>query len=620
MTIRRLLIANRGEIAVRIVRACREARIESVAVYSDADARARARQRQPIAPSGSVPPRPAESYLSIPALIEAARLAAADAVHPGYGFLSEQRGVRPGVRAAGTDLRRPARRTSSSGWDRRSQRAALMEGAGVPVVPGRTPGDQTDGGLLEAARSGRLSRARQGIGRRRRQGHARRAIGRGRHRARAGGAARGGSGIRGRHPVRRATDRAAAARGNPGVRRRAGRRAAPVRARVLRPAPAPEDRRGEPVAGPDDSGCAIGWAARRWRPHAPAGYRNAGTIEFLLEGSGDEARFYFLEMNTRLQVEHPSDRSGDRRRPRARAARGRGRRAAALDAGLALQPRPRDRVPHLRRGSRPRVPAAGRTAAALSRAVRPWHPDRLRRRRRRRCGESTTIRCWRRSSRQPRRAPPPSRGCAPRSARIPCSASAPTSRSCCGCIDLPAFTEGRLHTGFVDRAPAGTRRVPEPRPSRVRRGSGCADRLERPTARPESFAGSLVACDPVGALRMNARRVTLRFGDDRSGRRGAGRRQGDDRRRDLRRRGSGAGPARRGRDRGRSLGRRIRRHALGLLRRLRLRARGAARRTPEAQRTTGNAFGADARDRPAGPRACRRCRRAGATRSSCSRR
>ena len=86
--IKRLLIANRGEIALRVIRACRELAVETVAVYSDADARAphvAAADRAVL-----LGPAPAsESYLAIARLIEAARTSGADAVHPGYGFLSE---------------------------------------------------------------------------------------------------------------------------------------------------------------------------------------------------------------------------------------------------------------------------------------------------------------------------------------------------------------------------------------------------------------------------------------------------------------------------------------------------------------------------------------------------
>src|SRR5258707_12542382 len=90
--IRRLLIANRGEIAVRIIRACRELGVETVAVYSDADAHAPhttlADQAVPIGPAPS-----AASYLSIPRLLAAARTSGADAVHPRYGFLSANAAV-----------------------------------------------------------------------------------------------------------------------------------------------------------------------------------------------------------------------------------------------------------------------------------------------------------------------------------------------------------------------------------------------------------------------------------------------------------------------------------------------------------------------------------------------
>jgi acetyl/propionyl-CoA carboxylase alpha subunit len=89
MTLRRVLVANRGEIAVRIIRACREARIETVAVYSDADARAvHVREADRAVRIG--PAAAADSYLCIPALIDAAAHTGCDALHPGYGFLSER--------------------------------------------------------------------------------------------------------------------------------------------------------------------------------------------------------------------------------------------------------------------------------------------------------------------------------------------------------------------------------------------------------------------------------------------------------------------------------------------------------------------------------------------------
>ena len=89
MTIRRLLIANRGEIARRIMRACRELGIETVAVYSDADAQAPSvREADHAVRLGPPPAR--ESYLNIQAILDAATSTGADAIHPGYGFLSER--------------------------------------------------------------------------------------------------------------------------------------------------------------------------------------------------------------------------------------------------------------------------------------------------------------------------------------------------------------------------------------------------------------------------------------------------------------------------------------------------------------------------------------------------
>ena len=101
--------------------------------------------------------------------------------------------------------------------------------------------------------------------------------------------------------LERYVERAAPHRG-PGARRRPRQRRAPGRARVLDPAPAPEADRGEPVALRHARDAARAWARRRARSRAAVGYVNAGTVEFLVDG---DRNFYFLEMNTRLQVEHP---------------------------------------------------------------------------------------------------------------------------------------------------------------------------------------------------------------------------------------------------------------------------------------------------------------------------
>jgi acetyl-CoA carboxylase biotin carboxylase subunit len=301
MTIRRLLIANRGEIAVRIIRACREARIESVAVYSDADARA-AHVRAADRAVRIGPPPAGASYLSIPALIDAARLTSADAVHPGYGFLSEQPAFARACERAGLTFVGPPADVIERMGSKIVARA-LMQGTGVPVVPGRTPDDQTEGGVIEAARAVGYPVLVK---------------------ASAGG---GGKGMRVVRSDQEATEHVPSARreaeaafgdGSLYIERLIERprhveiqvfadarggvlhlfeRECSVQRRhqkIVEESPSP----GLTTTLRDRMGSAAVAAARA------SGYRNAGTVEFLLEGSGDDARFYFLEMNTRLQVEH----------------------------------------------------------------------------------------------------------------------------------------------------------------------------------------------------------------------------------------------------------------------------------------------------------------------------
>src|SRR5262249_36561606 len=146
--IRRLLVANRGEIAVRVIRACRELGIESVAVYSDADAGAphvAAADR-----SVRVGPSPAaESYLSIPRVIEAATSSGADAIHPGYGFLSENARFAAACADAGvTFVGPPPAAIARMGSKIEARRIAAD--TGEPVVPGETPADQSDEGIRAA--------------------------------------------------------------------------------------------------------------------------------------------------------------------------------------------------------------------------------------------------------------------------------------------------------------------------------------------------------------------------------------------------------------------------------------------------------------------------------------
>jgi acetyl-CoA carboxylase biotin carboxylase subunit len=302
MSIRRVLVANRGEIAIRIFRACREAGIETVAVYSDADAdAAHVLAADRALRIGPAPAR--ESYLDASAVLAAAREAQADAIHPGYGFLSENAGFARACEGTGIIFVGPSAATIEMMGSKIAARA-LMERAGVPVVPGATPADQSDAGILSAARSIGFPVLVK---------------------ASAGG---GGKGMRVIRGTNDAVDSIAAARreaesafadgtlyleklvSNPrhvevqvfgdaqGNVVHLFERECSIQRRhqkVIEESPSPALT----AALRGQMGLAAVKAAQA------ASYRNAGTIEFLLEGSGAEARFYFLEMNTRLQVEHP---------------------------------------------------------------------------------------------------------------------------------------------------------------------------------------------------------------------------------------------------------------------------------------------------------------------------
>ena len=298
----RVLVANRGEIAVRVIRACRELGIETVAVYSEADAGA---LHVTLADRAVAigPPAPADSYLSIPRLIDAARSTGAEAVHPGYGFLSESAAFAGACAEAGLVFVGPPSAVIARMGSKVAARQ-LMESHRVPVVPGETPRDQSPAALeAAAARVGYPVLLKPSAG---------------------------GGGI-GMRVVRAADELAHAAE----AARREARaafgdetlyverlieRARHVEIQVLADAhghvwhvferECSLQRRHQKVIEESPS-VAVSPALRERMGEAAvaaaraAGYRNAGTIEFLLDGDGDEARFYFLEMNTRLQVEHP---------------------------------------------------------------------------------------------------------------------------------------------------------------------------------------------------------------------------------------------------------------------------------------------------------------------------
>jgi 3-methylcrotonyl-CoA carboxylase alpha subunit len=295
----KVLIANRGEIAVRVARTCRVMRIPTVAVYSEADADAlhvrAADEAVLIGPAES-----ARSYLKIDAIVDAARKTGADAVHPGYGFLSQSGDFADAVAAAGLVFIGPPGPVHRRMGDKKGARR-LMASAGVPVVPGYDGDDQKDATLLaEARRIGWpviLKPSRGGGGKGMRAVHAEEDFARALAASRREGAAAFGDDVmvlerlveRPRHVEVQVLADAEGRTVHLGEREcSVQRRHQKVVEETPSPALTPALRA---------SLCAAGVAAAR-----AAGYVNAGTVEFLLDSAGS---FYFLEMNTRLQVEHP---------------------------------------------------------------------------------------------------------------------------------------------------------------------------------------------------------------------------------------------------------------------------------------------------------------------------
>ncbi len=297
--IRKILVANRGEIAVRILRACREAGIRGAVVYSEPD-----RAALPVVLAdeayliGPAPSR--ESYLRAEAIVALAVEIGADAIHPGYGFLSENADfARACVEAGVTFIGPPPEAIAVMGSKVESRR--LMMDAGVPVVPGgRDPLADLDAAAAAAEEIGYPVMLK----------------------AAAGGGGKGMRRVDGPDDLagafRAARSEAAASFGDDAVYMEKyiveprhveiqvlgdshgrvvslGERECSLQRRhqkVVEEAPSP-------VVSPELRR-RMGEAAIR--AAEAAGYTNAGTVEFLLDSSGE---FYFLEMNTRLQVEHP---------------------------------------------------------------------------------------------------------------------------------------------------------------------------------------------------------------------------------------------------------------------------------------------------------------------------
>ena len=239
---KKILVANRGEIALRIIFACRELGIKTVAVYSEADENSlHVRFADEDICIG--PARSADSYLSVPAIISAAEITGADAIHPGYGFLSESAYLAEVCEACHIRFIGPDPSVIRLLGDKAKARRAMKK-AGVPMLPGSEGPVESEDIAHKVAREIGYPGDHQGGGRRRRPRHAHREGTEGTGPRLPHGAARGRGGVRAGRRLHREVSRLAAAHRIPDPRRSSRQRGAPRRARVLDPAPPPEaDRR-----------------------------------------------------------------------------------------------------------------------------------------------------------------------------------------------------------------------------------------------------------------------------------------------------------------------------------------------------------------------------------------
>ncbi len=206
---RKILIANRGEIALRVICACKELGIPTVAVYSEADRNSlHVRFADEAVCIG--PPRSSESYLNIPHVISAAEITNVDAIHPGYGFLSENANFAEVCEASRITFIGPSPELIRLMGEKDRARREVAA-AGLPIVPGSDGVVESEEAALKAAKKDWLSAHRQSVGRRRRTWHARRPQAeRTRHRVR-NRARRGAAGVRNARRLSRKVYRAPAA-------------------------------------------------------------------------------------------------------------------------------------------------------------------------------------------------------------------------------------------------------------------------------------------------------------------------------------------------------------------------------------------------------------------------
>jgi geranyl-CoA carboxylase alpha subunit len=294
-----LLIANRGEIARRIMRTARRMGIRTIAVYSDADEAAlHVREADVAVRIGSAAPR--DSYLNISAILDAAKRADADAVHPGYGFLAENANFAQAVIDARLTWVGPPPSVIRQMGDK-AEAKRIARGASVPTIPSAEPEDQSNTGLIAAAEPVgfplMIKAAAGGGGRGMRRVADESGFAAALNAARSEAQSAFGDGRllleRALEAVRHIEVQVFADQHGNIVH--LGERDCSVQRRHQKlieesPSPAVDAALREKLGG---AAVALAKAVK---------YVGAGTIEFLLDASGD---FYFMEMNTRLQVEHP---------------------------------------------------------------------------------------------------------------------------------------------------------------------------------------------------------------------------------------------------------------------------------------------------------------------------
>ncbi|MFQ5846414.1 MAG: acetyl-CoA carboxylase biotin carboxylase subunit [Candidatus Methylomirabilales bacterium] len=297
--VKKILVANRGEIALRVIRACKELGVRSVAVYSEADRESPHVQWADEAVCIG-PPEAAQSYLNIPGIISAAEIAKVEAIHPGYGFLAENAHFAEVCEASGITFIGPTPESIRRMGDKAEARKAAVA-VGVPVVPG------SDGAVNDEQQARQVA-AQIGYP------LLIKAVG--------GGGGRGMRVVQTEGEVARAfltaRGEASAAFGNPAVY---------IERYFTAPRHVELQMLGDGKGGVISLGerdCSIQRRHQKLIEESPCpvlspalreamgraavkiaetvAYRGAGTVEFLLDGEG---AFYFIEMNTRIQVEHP---------------------------------------------------------------------------------------------------------------------------------------------------------------------------------------------------------------------------------------------------------------------------------------------------------------------------